>query len=71
MVVNTVQDFTINSPIANNGTATALVKTGAGKLKLTGLNTFTGNTYLNQGTLEYAPASDLTYGGVFPASAIF
>jgi autotransporter-associated beta strand protein len=64
LVINTVQDFTVNCPIANNGAATALVKTGAGKLKLTGLNTFTGNTYLNQGTLEYAPASDLTYGGV-------
>ena len=64
LVVNAVQDFTINSPIANNGTATALVKTGPGKLKLTGINTFTGNTFLNQGTLEFAPVGDLTYGGV-------
>ena len=58
-----VQNFSIGSVIADNGGPTALVKTGTGTLTLTGGNTFTGDTYLNQGTLVYAPTSNLTYGG--------
>ncbi len=61
--VNAVQNITIGSAIANNGSATALVKTGVGNLTLTGVNTFTGSTFINQGTLTYSPTSALTYTG--------
>lgn len=64
LVVNTVQSTTVSSVIADNGGATVLVKTGPATLTLTGANTYTGNTYLNQGTVEYAPANDLTYAQV-------
>ena len=63
LTVNTVENLTIGSVIADNGGPTALVKTGSGTLTLTGGDTFTGNVYLNQGTLVYAPTSNLTYGG--------
>ena len=44
---------TINSVIANNGTgAVTLTKSGAGTLTLTGANTYTGATYVAQGTLN-------------------
>lgn len=45
-------DLTIGSVIANNSGATALTKAGTGKLILTGANTYTGQTYINQGTLQ-------------------
>lgn len=46
--------LTIASEIADNTTATALTKTGAGTLILSGNNTFTGNLFLNAGTLQLA-----------------
>jgi autotransporter-associated beta strand protein len=63
LTINTVQDLSIGSVIADNGGPTALVKTGSGTLTLTGSNTFTGNTYLNQGTLAYNVSNNLTYVG--------
>jgi autotransporter-associated beta strand protein len=56
-------NFSIGSVIADDGGATALVKTGSGTLTLTGSNTFTGDTYLNQGTLAYNLSNNLAYGG--------
>src|SRR5690606_31620386 len=53
---------TINSVIADNGTATALTKTGMGTLVLTGANTYSGNTFLNSGTLEVQSAEALGTG---------
>lgn len=44
--------LTIGSIIANNTGATGLTKSGAGVLTLTGVNTYTGNTTLNAGTLN-------------------
>lgn len=43
---------TISSVIADNGGTTALTKSGAGPLVLTGSNTYSGPTYLNNGGLE-------------------
>ena len=49
---NTGGGLTIGSIIANNTGATGLAKSGAGALTLTGVNTYTGNTVLNGGTLN-------------------
>ena len=61
LIVSTVTNLTIGSVIADNGGSTALVKTGTGTLLLTGHETFTGNTYIDQGTLAYAPTANLSY----------
>ncbi|MCE9611441.1 MAG: autotransporter-associated beta strand repeat-containing protein [Chthoniobacter sp.] len=61
--------LTISSPILANGT-NVVTKSGAGTLTLSGVNTYTGGTFLNSGTLILgsttalgATASTLTIGG--------
>lgn len=44
---NSSQTLTISAVIADNGSATALTKTGDGTLVLSGTNTYTGHTYIN------------------------
>ena len=61
LFVDTVQHLTISSVISASW---ALVKTGSAALTLTSSSPISGNTYLNQGTLEYAPTGNVTYGGV-------
>lgn len=51
--------LTIASEIADNTTATALTKSGAGTLILSGTNTFTGSVFLNAGALQLASAGAL------------
>jgi len=41
-----------NSPTQNNAQGTTLTKSGTGNWILTNANTFTGNTYINNGTLQ-------------------
>ncbi len=56
----------IGSIIQNNaggGTASALTKAGAGKLTLSGLNTYTGVTYLNEGTVNLGVAETVNTTG--------
>jgi autotransporter-associated beta strand protein len=54
LVVNTANNqITISSSIQNNSTgASAVVKTGTSQLNLSGVNTYTGITAVNQGTLN-------------------
>jgi fibronectin-binding autotransporter adhesin len=61
LVVNTVKDVSVTGVIADNGGGTLLVKTGAATLTLTGVNTYSGNTYINQGVLQLAPTANLAY----------
>lgn len=64
LVIRTNQssdNLTIGSSIFANGT-NALTKTGAGKLTLSGTNTYTGGTYLNAGTLELSNGAALGSG---------
>lgn len=49
---NTTESLSIASVIADNGSATALTKSGPGLLVLTNNNTYTGQTYLNAGTIR-------------------
>jgi fibronectin-binding autotransporter adhesin len=53
---------TISSNIIDNGGATGLTKGGAGNLILSGTNLYSGNTYLNAGTLEVTSDSNLGTG---------
>jgi autotransporter-associated beta strand protein len=52
-------DLTINSVIANTTAADALTKTGTGRLILGNANTFTGQTYVNQGVLSISANNNL------------
>ncbi len=56
-------NFTIASKIINNGSnGTILTKSGTGELILNGTNTYSGNTYLNQGTLALGSNTALGTG---------
>lgn len=58
-VVNNASALTINSVIANNGTgAVTLTKSGAGTLTLNSVNTHSGGTVINSGTLNLARLSN-------------
>jgi len=46
---NILNGLTIGSIIADNSTATSLTKSGAGFLTLSGANSYTGATYVNEG----------------------
>lgn len=52
VIQNSSGDLAISSVIADNGGATALTKSGSGSLTLTGANTFSGNVFLNGGSLS-------------------
>jgi autotransporter-associated beta strand protein len=60
LTINAVEHLSISS-LLNAGVA--LVKTGPATLTLTSTSSIAGSTFLNQGTLEYAPVGNVTYGG--------
>ncbi len=59
------QSIAVSSVIANNGTgAVSVVKQGIATLVLTGANTYSGGTFINQGNLAANNALALGVGGV-------
>lgn len=66
---NAANAMTISSAIVNNGAATGLTKTGAGALVLSGANAYSGNTFLNAGTLEISSDANLGGGATLTARA--
>ncbi|MEP6669264.1 MAG: autotransporter-associated beta strand repeat-containing protein, partial [Chthoniobacter sp.] len=62
---NTSNGLTIGSIIQNNTTATGLTKTGAGTLTLSGVNTYTGGTTINAGTLQITQTTSAAATGTF------
>ncbi|MCX6878985.1 MAG: autotransporter-associated beta strand repeat-containing protein [Verrucomicrobia bacterium] len=52
LILHDYAGLTINSVIANNTNPSTLTKSGTGTTTLTGANTYTAQTYLNQGTLS-------------------
>jgi len=63
-----VNALTVNAVIADNTTASALVKTGSGLLALTAANTYTGDTIVHAGALSLADTGSTGTGDVTVAS---
>ena len=61
---NTANTLSISSVIADNGTATPLIKNGPGTLVLAGSNTYTGGTTINAGELSVSADANLGSGGI-------
>jgi autotransporter-associated beta strand protein len=60
-------DLTIGAVIANNTALTRLAKSGPGRLILTGANTYSGNTYINAGTLSISANNNLGDTTIVPS----
>jgi autotransporter-associated beta strand protein len=58
-------DLTIGSALADNGSATALTKSGPGRLIITGTDGMTGNNYLNGGIVSVSALAQLAGGSLF------
>jgi autotransporter-associated beta strand protein len=58
-------DLTISSTLADNGGATALTKSGPGRLVITGTDSMTGNNYLNGGIVSVSSLAQLAGGSLF------
>lgn len=73
---NTSGNLEIASAIADNTSATSLIKAGGGTLVLSGTNTYSGSTQVNEGVLRAADGTGLPTtsalvlnGGVFQSTA--
>jgi autotransporter-associated beta strand protein len=63
LVINAQQNITISSSIPNNGGPTALVITGPATVTSSGAISYSGDTYIDDGTLILIPPVNTTYGG--------
>ena len=59
----------VNSVIANNGSASSLIKSGDGTLDLNNVNTYTGSTIVGAGTLYLAQSLTASSGLIFSGDA--
>ncbi len=55
--------LTLNAGVTNNTSASQVAKLGSGLVKLTGRNTYTGTTSMNEGELEFSGGSTQTLVG--------
>ena len=62
--------LTIDTPIVNNASASALTKSGPGTLTLTGTNTYSGTTFINDGTLRVTGSGKLGSGAIVDNGAV-
>jgi autotransporter-associated beta strand protein len=61
---NTTDALAVDATISDNGAAVALTKSGPGVLRLTGANTYSGVTVVNDGILELRDAAALGSGNL-------
>lgn len=64
VIQNSSADLSISSTLADNTSATALTKSGNGKLILSGANNMTGANYLNGGTVEVSDLAQMAGGAL-------
>lgn len=64
LILSGAGNGTISGPVADGATQARVTKNGAGTWTLTGLNTYTGNTIVNEGTLS------VTHGNFADASSV-
>ena len=55
--------LTLNAPVTNSTLASRISKSGQGLVRLNGVNTYTGTTLVNDGTLAYGSDANQTISG--------
>lgn|GEM_PF-3263397 len=72
LFIHTPASLTVSSAIVDNGsTPTVLVKAGVSSLTLTGVNTYTGGTYVNAGSLIIGSGGSVSGSVVVHGGATF
>ena len=63
LINQSANQLTLNAGVTNNTSASQVAKLGSGLVKLTGRNTYTGTTSINEGELEFGGGSTQTLAG--------